>query len=199
MNDLKSDWQVLLIGGSSGVGKSHLARQLSEYYKVPLTEMDDIRIAMQQIASREQYPDLFTLYDNPKYRTELDAQKFTEYQIAIGEVVWTALDPLLSKHIRLGEKVIFEGDCILPDLLKDRGIEEIATLFIYDDLDEIKNRQRQRNRPGNPVEHAGSDALFAYTHGLTLKEQAERNGFLTIHASPIETLLERTIVALEEN
>jgi 2-phosphoglycerate kinase len=199
MNTTKPEWQILLISGSSGVGKSHLARQLSEHYKTPLTEMDDIRIALQQLVSREQHPELFTLYDNPDYRIELNEREFSKQQLAVAEVVWKALDPLLSKHIRLQERVIFEGDCIVPDLLKTRDLEQIKAIFIYDDLEEIKNRQRLRNRPGNPIEHSETDALFAYTHGMTLKEQAETNDFVAIHASPLETLFERVITALEQD
>lgn len=147
--------------------------------------------------SRDQHPELFTLYDNPDYRTEINEQEFTNQQLAIAEVVWKALDALLSKHIKLQERVIFEGDCIVPDLLKTRSLAGTKAVFIYDDLEEIKDRQRQRNRPGNPIEHAETDALFAYTHGMTLKEQAEENSFITIHASPLNTLFERVVTALE--
>ena len=63
---------VLLIGGSSGTGKSYLARQLAEYYKIPLTEVDDIRIALQQMVNKESNPDLFTFIDNPNFIDEHD-------------------------------------------------------------------------------------------------------------------------------
>jgi len=56
---MKTDWKVLLIGGSSASGKSSLGRQLAESYKIPLTEIDDIRIALQQIVNKADHPHLF--------------------------------------------------------------------------------------------------------------------------------------------
>jgi 2-phosphoglycerate kinase len=192
MNEL-NDWQVLIIGGCSGVGKSHLARQLAEKYKVPLLEMDDIRIALQQLVDCEQYPALFSLYDDSEYRSKLNEKEFVHKQLAVAEVVWKALEVLLSKHIRLNERVIIEGDCIIPNALVSRDLGGIETLFIYDDLDMIKSRQKLRNRPGNPVEHEEIDALFSYTHGEALREQATTNKFNTVKASPIDSLFDRSV------
>ena len=107
------------------------------------------------------------------------------------------MDVLISKHVRLKERVIFEGDGIVPELLAQRNLDMVKAIFVYDDIEELQKRQRQRNRPGNPPQHARTDALFAHTHNMAINEQAKANGFLTIKASPVETLYERAVELID--
>lgn len=194
---MKTDWAVLLIGGSSGVGKSHLARQLSEHYKAPLTEVDDIRIALQQIAAREKYPDLFYFVDNPNFLEKLTEEAFAEKLLSVGEVVWKSLQVLISKHIALKEKVIFEGDGIIPNLLSEANSSGVKAVFVYDDIESIKNRQSERNRHGEASKNIEKNSLCSFTYGEEIRKQAESNGFLVIKASPIDTLFERVIAMIK--
>ncbi len=196
---MKTDWNVLLIGGSSGTGKSYLARQLSLYYKAPVTEVDDIRIALFQLVDRNQYPELFTFVDNLNFYNEYDEHSFTKKLMDVGKVVWKSLNILISKHAELDEKIIFEGDGIIPQLLAERDLNKIKAIFIYDDLEAIKERQLKRNRLGKALEKAEKNALFSYTYSQELKRQAEEKGFLTIQASPIESLYERTLELLNSS
>jgi 2-phosphoglycerate kinase len=194
MND---DWTVLLIGGSSGVGKSYLARQLAKKYEIPLTEIDDIRIAIRTVANRLEHPDLFTFVDHPDYLAEFTSEYFTQKLIDVGLSVWPALDVLLGKHIGLNERAIFEGDGIIPELLATRNREKIKAIFLYDDLEQIKERQFKRNRnPNRSADRAENNSLFSYAYSEELRKQAESHGFTTIKASPVETLLERVVVEL---
>lgn len=194
---IKTNWTVLLIGGSSGVGKSHLARQLAEYYKTPLTEVDDIRIALHQLVDKEQHSDLFTFIDNPNFYEKYDEHTFTQKLLNVGKVLWKSLDVLISKHSALEEKVIFEGDSIIPELLSKRDLDKVKAIFIYDDIEQIKERQLKRNRLGKALEKMEKNALFSYTYSEELKRQAEENGFLTIKASPLETLYERAVEIID--
>lgn len=189
---------VILIGGSSGIGKSHLARQLAEHLRMPLTEMDDIRIALQQVAERNNHSELFTFIDNKNFREEYDEYMFTKKLLGVGKVVWKSLDVLISKHIGCNEPVIFEGDSVIPDLLATRDMNNVMAIFIHDDMERIKERQIKRNRLDKGLEGTMKNALFSYTYSEELKRQAEAKGFLTIQASPIETLFERTLQAFEK-
>lgn len=188
---------VLLIGGSSGTGKSHLARRLSEHYKTPLTEVDDIRIALQQIVDKEKYPALFTFIDNPNFYDKYTEHQFTDKLLDIAKIVWKSLDVLISKHIACNEPIIFEGDSIIPDLLAQRDTHDIKAIFIYDNIQKIKERQVKRNRDSKGEEKDNLNALFSDTYGKEIKRHAEAHGFVAISASPIETLFERTLEILE--
>lgn len=193
------NWTVLLIGGSSGVGKSHLARQLAEHYKTPFTEVDDIRIALHQLVDKEQYPDLFTFIDNPNFYEEYDEHDFTEKLLSIARVLWKSLDVLISKHVALEETVIFEGDGVIPELLSKRDLDKVKSVFIYDDIEHIKERQMKRNRQGKALEKMEKNALFSYAYSEELRRQAEEHGFLTIKASPLETLYERAVEIIDSS
>lgn len=188
---------VLLIGGSSGTGKSYLARQLSEYYKIPLTEVDDIRISLQQVVNKINYPELFTFIDNPNFYFEYQEHEFCQKLLEISKIVWKSLDVLISKHIACNEPIIFEGDSITPELLASRNTDNIKSIFIYDSLENIKERQIKRGRDNKGTEKIDKNALFSYTYSEVLKHQAENHGFIAIPASPIETLFERTLQILE--
>ncbi len=75
---MQTNWSVLLIGGASGAGKSHLAQQIAERYKISHTEADDIRIALRTVTDRERHPELFTFVDNQNYLEEFTEKKFVE-------------------------------------------------------------------------------------------------------------------------
>lgn len=191
------EWKVLLIGGSSATGKSILARKLAEYYKIPVTEIDDIRIALQEVLDRSTYPDLFTFLDNPNYLNEYDSSDLVQKLLNVGKEIWKPLNALIEKHIICNEPVIFEGDGIIPELLAQRSQDKIKAVFLYDDKENLKARELNRNRGGNSQELAEKQAEFSFEFGQEIKKQAEKNGFITIQASPIEILFDRTIKLLE--
>ena len=192
------NWKILLIGGSSGTGKSLLARQLSKHFEIPLTEVDDIRIALQKIADRNKHPDLFTFWDNPDFLETKDAEILADKLLDIGREVWIALDTLITKHLVCDEPVIFEGDGIIPDLLAQRDQKGIVSVFLWDEVEHIERRVEGRQRPGTQKETSPAYAEFSYRFGLKLKEQALANGFIVVQSSPAETLLARVLKQLEK-
>ncbi len=68
------DWKVLLIGGSSAIGKTTIARSLGHRLGVSVIPADDIRLAIQQMISPAQQPALHYFYGSwallmhPKWR-----------------------------------------------------------------------------------------------------------------------------------
>src|SRR5215813_3420651 len=99
------DWTVLLIGGSSATGKSYLARQLAQHYQIPLMEVDDIRIAIQQIADKEKHPNLFYFLNHPDFLQVNDPSYLMNHLIDVAKELWPALNELISKHIVCNEPV----------------------------------------------------------------------------------------------
>jgi 2-phosphoglycerate kinase len=63
MSQTQSPWQVLLIGGSSGVGKTHVARQLAHHLSISLLLVDDVRLALQQATTPISHPALHAFLD----------------------------------------------------------------------------------------------------------------------------------------
>jgi 2-phosphoglycerate kinase len=51
-------WQVLLLGGASGVGKTQIASKLAALFGAGLTEIDDFQIVLERMTNPEEYPEL---------------------------------------------------------------------------------------------------------------------------------------------
>ena len=190
------EWKVLLIGGSSAVGKSYLARQLSDEFHVPLTEVDDIRISLQQVVDQNSHPDLYFFLNKPypEILKENTPDELVKKLLKVGEEIWPALDALISKHIACNEPVIFEGDGIIPSLLSRRGQKDIKSIFIWDSKENLLIRSINRARHGDSGEESEQNqASFSAAFSDELKRQAVEAGFYTIEATPFGTLLERTL------
>src|SRR5262245_9056051 len=108
-------WKVLLIGGSSGVGKTVVARELAKHLSQSLLLLDDIRLALQEATNNETNPDLhiFLNYQNEQWRnSELI---FTDW-ITVGKALTKPLSAIVNHHIIVPDvgAIIIEGDGILP-------------------------------------------------------------------------------------
>lgn len=195
---MKTNWKVLLIGGSGATGKSHLARQLAKHFEVPLTEIDDVRIALQKMVRKEDHPDLFTFLDaDPNFIEQNTPDYWGQKLLEIGKELWPALDELITKHIICNEPIIFEGDSIIPQLLAARSQEHIKAVFLYVDKEEIYQRDIQRNRGNTPdPEKAKKYVEFTHTYGEEIKKQAETAGYKVIQASPINSIFTRVLEIL---
>jgi|CXWL01.1.fsa_nt_gi 2-phosphoglycerate kinase len=196
---MNKDWTVLLIGGSSGVGKTRLAQQLAKRYEISHTETDDLRVGLRTVTNREAHPELFTFVDNQNYLAEFSVQQFMEAHLASAKTVWRALDSIITKHVGFNERVIFDGDSILPSLLATRDQEGIKAIFLYDGLEGVRERQaaRNRNKKRTP-EKMETNAQFSFAYSEVLREQALEQGFTTIQASPIDSLFDRVVSVLEK-
>lgn len=194
----QTNWSVLLIGGTSGVGKTYLAQQLGERYGVSHMDADDLRIGLRTITTREMHPELFTFVDNQNYLMEFTEEEFVEKLFNVGATVSLAMDDIISRHVGFDEKIVIDGDSITPNLLAKRNQEGVKALFLYDDLEHIQERQIMRNRNKKRAqEKIEINAKFSYAYSEALRLQAEAHGFQTIKASPLETLFERVVSILE--
>ncbi len=194
---MRPDWTVLLIGGSSATGKSYLARQLVLYYQIPLMEVDDIRIALQQIVDREKHPDLFYFLDHPDYLEANDPSQLVNKLVNVAKGLWPALNELITKHILCDEPVIFEGDGILPELLAHRDLAKVKAVFLRDTKDNLSVTDVHRQRGNYTGEGTDKQAEFSFQFGCELDKQAKYAHFPVIQTAPQETLYERVLTALE--
>ena len=120
---MNNQWKVLLIGGCSATGKSYLARQLAAKYKTTVTEVDDIRIALQKKIKPSDNPSLFFFLENQNFLNEFPINVLLSKLEDVGNEVWPSLNGLIEKHIACNEPIIFEGDGIIPKLLASRNQE----------------------------------------------------------------------------
>ncbi|MBW6475257.1 MAG: hypothetical protein K0B14_19175 [Anaerolineaceae bacterium] len=201
------NWRVLLIGGNSGAGKTHLAKNLVRRLGVPFLMVDDIRIALQQATTPQQHPDLHVFL---KYQPEQwnHAEAIVRDWLRVGHALVKPLRDIIAHHILVESsgKIIIEGDGILPALLNQNTFDEIpdfenidlsqkacAVFLIEDNEDEIMRNLCKRGRGfiSASEEHQSSFVRASWQFGQWLAQEAQRNQITVLKARPKETIVER--------
>lgn len=196
---MNNNWTVLLIAGASGTGKTYLAQQIAEKYHISHMEADDLRVALRTVTNREAHPELFTFVDHQNYLEEFTQEEYLEKYMAGAKTVWLGMNDIITKHVGFNERIVIDGDSIIPTMLAKRDQTGIKAVFLYDDLEGIRERQLKRNRNKKRTpEKMETSARFSFAYSELLRKQAEENGFVTCKASPIQTLFDRVIEIIEE-
>lgn len=209
---MKRDWEILLIGGSAGTGKTTLARQLSLHFQVPYFEVDDIRLVMQRTMQKADDPVLFSFLTAEKSYFDSTPHKQIAGQLyKISRAVWKGLRAVVELHLQQKKPIIIEGDGIVPELLEEFAGAKIKAVFLYDDKEALYKRELQREKEGDnrPYEVSGRDTAnpdkwrerytsVAYLYGQMIQKQAEQHNYPTCKSSPIETLYSRILDELNK-
>src|SRR2546428_10178824 len=117
-------WQVLLIGGPSGVGKTSVSYRLANHFGVGITEVDDFQVLLERMTTPEQQPALHYWRTHPE-AVDLPAEKIVEHTIAVGQAMAPALEAVIANHLESQTPVVLEGDFILPSLAVQPTFEGI--------------------------------------------------------------------------
>lgn len=199
MNEIQNPkWKVLLIGGSSGVGKTVVAHQLAKHLSISLLLLDDIRIAIQQVTTIETNPELHVFLN-------YQAEQWRNYQsiygdwITVGKAMGKPLNAIVDHHLKVPSvgPIIIEGDGILP-LAGNQifGQKDVCSIFIVEQSEEqILNNLRSRGRGfngGNEAEQKGF-AHASWLYGQWLAQEAEKLGLPVINAQPYQTMFDRLL------
>lgn len=194
------DWKVLLIGGSSGVGKTVVARELATYLSLSLLLLDDLRLALQQATRNETNPELhvFLNYETRHWR---ESEAIFADWVTVGQAMLKPLNAIISHHVFVPDvgKIIIEGDGILP-IISSQFLEpqDVCTVFIVEkDEKQLLHNLQSRGRgfnDWNKIEQEGF-AHASWLYGQWLAHEAGRSELPVIDAQPQQTILERLLSA----
>ena len=205
-------WSVLLIGGSSGAGKTVLARELARHFSTSLLFVDDIRLALQEATTPAQQPSLhaFLNYSAEQWR---NPDSICADWIAVGQAMIPSLKVILAHHVVVTGvgRVIIEGDGILPVLAAQRDFSELkhfwglrtehevrAVFIVEPDETQILRNLRARGRGfdemGSEEQHVIARASWLF--GQWIQQEARAYGQPALLARPYETLLQRVLASL---
>lgn len=188
------DWDVLLIGGGGAVGKTHVASRIGARFSASTMQADDVRLVLQRAIPATTNPGLhfFVAADI----RNLDLADSIPRQLEIGRFVSEMLEIAIAHHVSTAQRLVIEGDAILPDLATQKRHAGISTkgrvraVFIEEkDLDRVYAAQRERGR--------GSDldqrrwAAFHHEHGRVLADRARTLGVPVVPARPRHNLAAR--------
>jgi 2-phosphoglycerate kinase len=184
-----AEWFVLLIGGSSGVGKTTVAPAVARRLGAAWLMIDDLRLALER--SGVPIPD----------STRVEGIAAPNGLVAVGEAVAPAIDVVIENHVDQRIPVVIEGDGILRSLLERDPVRVRATggrvraVFLHEpDPDALLADLVARGADGwreDLAWYARRSAL----HGEWLRAEAARRGLPVVTARPRETLADRILAS----
>lgn len=179
---------ILFIGGAPTVGKTTIARELSEKIGIKFFSTDDIRDEVKKYWDKKSHPDLFDvdLYEAEEYLTKFSAYEIVKKQNAEGEDLWLGIRDFIENQSKEGKKQSFivEGIDILPRLVVHYAHDLYSTKAVFL-VDENVDRIRHTvfNRGLWDESHLYSDDLkekeveWAYLFGSTIAEEAKKYNY----------------------
>jgi 2-phosphoglycerate kinase len=192
-------WQVLLIGGASGVGKTSVSYRLAAHYAVGITEVDDFHAILLRMTTPEGQP---VIHYQRTHRDEV--RRWGEddrlgHMIRLSRALTPAIEAVIGNHIESRAPVVLDGDFLLPELaLREAyaGIPAaglVRAIFLYE-ADEGRIASNYLAREGQ--EQRGR-ARASWRHSEWLRQECARLGVAALPARPWETVLARCIAAID--
>ena len=191
-------WQVLLLGGPSGVGKTSVSYRLAHHFGIGITEVDDFQVILERMTTPTEQPVLHYWHTHPEAGNQT-AQEIVKHTIAVGQVMVPALEAVIANHIESRAPLVLEGDFILPILATSFSESlvksQVRTLFLYEESEEQFRLNFLQREPEHGLQEKRAQVSWLY--GQWLKQEAEQLGALTVPARPWSDLFERILTALK--
>ncbi len=197
--DAQRTWQVLLLGGASGVGKTMVSYRLAHHFAVGLTEMDDFQNVLERMTTPEQYPALHEWRLHSAEVLRMDDEQMLAHILDTSAAMSAAMELVIGNHLASSAPVVLEGDFLLPSLAVRPAYDgvpaegQVRAVFLYEE-DEQQILRNYRAREGTDQPHR---ARVSWYHSEWLRREAERLGLPAVPARPWDTVLERVIAALQ--
>ena len=189
-------WQVLLLGGASGVGKTSVSSRLAHRYGVGLTEIDDFQAILERMTTPDQYPELHFFRTLPEEWRRMDEEERLAHGLRYAAALAGALELVIANHLD-GTPIVLEGDFLLPSLAVRPAYDGVPAasrvrgLFLYEDEEQIGRNYLAREGRPQP-----GRARASWRYSEWLRGEAERLGVPTLAARPWDTVLERACATL---
>lgn len=192
-------WQVLLIGGASGTGKTAVSYRVGKHYGIGITEIDDFHALLERMATPEQLPGISPWKTNTAFE-QLSAAEIVTHLLEVGRTMAPGLDAVIGNRLEAQLPVVLEGDFIEPALAAQasfsghRNDRRVRAVFLYEPEEQqlLNNYMLREPERGQQTKRA----QVSWLHGQRLKQEAERLGLPVVAARPWDTVLERTIAAV---
>lgn len=204
-----SNWQVLLIGGSSGTGKTTIGKSIAKTEQASHLLVDDIRMALQATTTAEQQPGLYYFYAFDDL-ANLPAERFIEGFVQVGKALVPALEAIVSHHLAVPDtgRLIIEGDGILPSsipAMKLTGIDgredsalrnQLCAVFLVEDdedalLANFIRRDRGFNQAADENQRRYVNSIWQF--GQWIKMSAKQHDLPVEQVRPFATLQQRIL------
>lgn len=197
----RTGWKVLLIGGSSGVGKTTVSREIGLHCGTSWFQVDDLRLAFQR--SHATLPEgtsaLYFFTETPDIWS-MSPELLRDGLIAVGQVLSPALEVMIENHVDTHAPIVIEGDAILPSLfarppVRTRSIDgSVRSVFLVEPDEEMllaNIMARRRGITDYSEAELFTQARTAWLYGQWLAQEAQHSRLPVVEARPRSTLVER--------
>lgn len=194
-------WQVLVLLGASGTGKSTAASEIAQASGATWMQVDDLRLALQysQVTLPERTDRLYFFETTPCFWT-LPVDQLLRAFIDVATVMEPAVRVVIDSHLVTGDPMVIEGDGILPSLVDDpvlrpwveSGALRFCCLAAGSDA-ELADGMVQRGR-GDHLDDQGRVGLHANANlafNDWLVQSSRRFGIPVVPSRPFDTLTDR--------
>lgn len=192
MLNKKRNWDILLIGGASGSGKTSISLPLARLYEIDLVRVDDFQVLLKALTTPESNPSIHFEKTHPNWRNE-GVEGTLKLLIDIGQMLIPGLTAVINDHIEENIPMVLEGDFILPELVVSFQNPRIKSVFIY----ESSREQILQNYLAREGEHQQFRADGSYSYGCWLMKGCSKFGIPVVESRPWDTLTERVIAKLQ--
>src|SRR3712207_1588914 len=140
--ETRRDWQVVLLGGASGVGKTSVSYRLAHHFAVGLTEVDDFQNVLERMTTPEQYPALHEWRLHGAEVLRFDDEQMLAHTLRVADAMSVAMDLVIANHLAECTPVVLEGDFLLPSLAVRPAYDgvpadgQVRAVFLYEEDEE---------------------------------------------------------------
>ncbi|MEU9849412.1 AAA family ATPase [Streptomyces sp. NPDC047985] len=196
-----TSWDILLIGGASGIGKSRLAARLAVEHAAFVVEFDDVVSAVEAMTTAEHHPAVHHFDDIPD-TSRLPADEVLDLQIATARALEPAVLGVVDNRLTVDAPAVIEGDYLTPAAAatavhRSAGSgRRVRAVFLHeDDPDRITANYASRE-PGSGEQRHRAQVSADYSRWLA--DQAGRHGLPVVECRPWDSLVARVGRALEQ-
>ncbi|MCL1787131.1 MAG: hypothetical protein FWG38_04025 [Defluviitaleaceae bacterium] len=172
-------WDILLIGGASGVGKTYATKQIAKQYGIDLVRVDDFQALLEATTTPESHPAVHYWATHPNWRDEgVDAA--VERLVDVGKMLTPGLAAVVNDHIIENIPMVLEGDFILPALAASLTSPKVKSVFVL----EPSREQILQNFLAREGSHQVFRANVSYAYNCWLMEHCKTLGIPLVDARP---------------
>jgi 2-phosphoglycerate kinase len=197
--DKTRSWEVLLIGGAPGTGKTSVAYRLAHHFTVGITAIDDFQVILERMTTPEQQPVLhfWRTHPNPGLLT---AEEIMRQGLEVARAMTPALDAVIADHLDTKVPLVLEGDFIAPALAAQPSFGgqlnagRVGAVFLYepDEAQILRNFSLREPEAGVQAKRS----RVSWLQGQWLQRECRRLGIPALPARPWETLFMRVLEAV---
>ncbi|MEO6045283.1 MAG: hypothetical protein ABIQ47_15385 [Tepidiformaceae bacterium] len=190
-------WQLLLLGGGSGAGKSRSGREIASSTGCSWLQLDSIWLAMTAVTTPETHPalHLFTKMEGPWFdltgSEQLDRFVEATRQVSIG------LPVVVAHLLETNHSALIEGVWMTPAFSAESAEDpRVRAVFVVEsELDEVQRAMLSRSQRSEPTPRQRALARLSWAYFSLVRDECRSLGVPLVDARPLATLTGRVLAA----